>query len=72
MNFAIMRSGFGDLWIGGTNLVANGKTIFGNFDDALEEAKSLNDSITNGIELDDTKEEDIELLSLDMERWIIS
>lgn len=71
LNYAVMRSGFGDLWIGGTHLEPNEKSIFAVFEDALEKAKSLNDSIENADELDDTTEEDIELFGDNMERWII-
>ena len=72
LNYAVMRSGFGDLWIGKTPTKPNGKSIFGNFDDALERARQLNDSIENAMELDDMVEEDIEPLSKDMAKWIIS
>ncbi len=71
LNYAVMRSGFGDLWIGGTYLEPNEKSIFATFDDALEKAKRLNDSIKNADELDDTTEEDVKLLGDDMEQWII-
>lgn len=66
-----MRSGFGDLWIGGTYLEPNEKSIFATFDNALEKAKRLNDSIENADELDATTEEEIGLLGDNMERWII-
>ena len=72
LNYAVMRSGFGNLWIGGTYLEPNGKSIFAAFDDALEQARSLNDSIENANELDDTTEEDVKLIGDDMGRWIIS
>ena len=72
VNYAVMRSAFGDLWIGGTYLEPNEKSIFATFDDALETAKSLNDSIENADELDATTEEGVEVFIKDMERWIIS
>ena len=72
LNYAVMRSGFGNLWIGGTHLKPNGKSIFVDFDEALQTAKNLNDSIENADELDDTTEEDIEPLGKNMARWIIS
>ncbi len=70
-SYAILRSGFGDLWVGKIELEPNGKTIFANFDDAIEEAKGLNDSIENAEELDEIAEEDLELLGKEMEKWII-
>ncbi len=70
-SYAIMRSGFGDLWIGKTKLNPDGKSIFAGFDEAIEKAKQLNDSIENAGELDDTTEEDITPLGKNMEKWII-
>lgn len=63
---------FGDLWIGKTKLEPNGKSIFTNFDDALEEALQLNDSIENAKELNGMIEEDIDELDENMEKWIIN
>ena len=71
-NYAVMRSGFGDYWIGGTYLKPNGNSIFTDFVEALQTAKNLNDSIENADELDATTEEDIEVLRKKMEQWIIS
>ena len=70
-SYAVMRSGFGDLWIGKTKLKPNGKSIFASFDGAKERAEQLNDSIENAEELDDMTEEDIKPLGENMEKWII-
>ena len=72
LNYAVMRSGFGDLWVGKIALPADEKTIFAKFDDALETAKLLNDSIENAEELDEIVEEELESLNKDMAKWIIS
>jgi len=72
LNYAVLRSGFGDLWVGKIALPADEKTIFTNFDDALETAKKLNDSIENAEELDEIVEEELELLDKDMAKWIIN
>ncbi len=72
LNYAVMRSGFGDLWVGGTYLKPNGNSIFADFNEALQTAKNLNDSIENADELDATTEEDIEPFGKGMEKWIIN
>lgn len=72
LNYAVLRSGFGDLWVGKIALKADEKSIFANFDDAMETAKNLNDSIENAEDLENTIEEELELLRKDMERWIIN
>ena len=71
-SYAILRSMFGDLWVGKTQLTPNEKSIFSNFDDAIERAKQLNDSIENADELDAVTEEDTEEISKGVEKWIIS
>lgn len=71
-NYAVLRSGFGDLWVGKIALKADEKTIFTNFDDAIAKALRLNDSIENAEEIEDIAEEELETLSKDMARWIIS
>ena len=72
LNFAVMRSMFGDLWVGGTYLKPNGNSIFADFDEALQTAKNLNDSIENADELESVEEEDVELLGKNMDKWIIN
>ncbi len=41
MNYAIVKSLFGDHWIGKTKLPVKDGAIFDNFNDALEEAKTF-------------------------------
>lgn len=72
LNYAVLRSGFGDLWVGKIALPADEKTIFTDFDNALKTAKGLNDSIENTEELEDTVEEELEPLNKNMIKWIIS
>lgn len=72
LNYAVMRSGFGDLWIGKTPIKSNGESIFTNYDEALEKALQLNDSIENADELESMLEEDIKPLGKNMEKWIIN
>ena len=74
MNFAIMRSGFGGYWIGKTKREVKDGSIFSTFNDAIEEAKNLNDSIENLGELEEMEEEGeeaIEKISKGMEQWIV-
>ncbi len=71
VSYAVLRSGFGDVWIGKVALDPDGNSIFADFDDAIERARELNDSIENAAELDDTTEEDLELLDTRMEKWIV-
>ena len=71
MNFAIMKSRFGDYWVGKTKLETNGASIFSIFDEAVDEAKALNDSIENLYELEEATEEEAEEIPKEMERWII-
>ena len=71
-NYAVLRSGFGDLWVGKIALEANEITIFANFDDAIAKALRLNDSIDNAEEIEDIDKEELEPLSKEMARWIIN
>lgn len=70
-SYAVLRSSFGDLWVGKIELEPNGESIFTSFDDAMRKARQLNDSIENADELDGTIEEELEPLAKEMERWII-
>ena len=74
MKFVIMRSGFGDYWIGkfDETKVKLPKKVkeFSNYDDALQKALSMNDSIENEDELISAEENEIEELDEDMLRWI--
>ena len=74
MKFVIMKSGFGSYWISkfDETKVKLPKKVkeFSNYDDALQKALSMNDSIENEDELISTEENEIEELSEDMLRWI--
>lgn len=75
MKFVLMKSGFGDYWIGKfdetkVDLPENART-FDDYDDALEEALALNDSIANQDELESVEEDDIEELDENMLKWIV-
>lgn len=75
MKFVVMKSGFGDYWIGKfddtkVDLPKEAKA-FDDYEDALEEALALNDSIENQDELESVEEDDIEELNEDMLRWIV-
>ncbi len=72
MNYAVMRTMFGDFWVGKTNREPNGIGVFATFDDATERAMDLNDSIENSDELDDALEEEAEEISEGMEKWIVT
>ena len=41
MNYAVMRTMFGDLWVGKTNAEPNGVGVFSTWDEALETALDL-------------------------------
>lgn len=74
MKFVIMKSGFGDYWIGKfdekkVDLPITAK-VFDDYDDALDETLDLNDSIENRNELESVEEEDIDELGGDMLKWI--
>lgn len=70
-NFAIGKFLFGDYWVGKTKLEVNNKSIFSTFEEAIEEAIDLTDSISERDELECTEEEDIEIIEPEIERWII-
>ena len=75
MKFVVMKSGFGDYWIGKfdetkVDLPKDAK-IFDDYDNALEEALALNDSMENQDELEYTEEDDIEELDEGMLKWIV-
>ncbi len=70
-SYVVMQSMFGNLWVGKTKLKPNGVNVFADFDDATEEAKVLNESIENVVELTCASEEDCELVDEKMEKWIL-
>ena len=74
MKFVIMRSGFGDYWIGKFDETKVDLPItameFDEYNNALEKALDLNDSIENQDELESVEEEEIEELNENMLDWI--
>jgi hypothetical protein len=70
MNFVIIKSGFGEYWIGKTKLPIKEGSIFGTFEDTVDCAIDMADSITNQADLEDEIEEEVEEISKEMERWI--
>jgi len=71
MNFVVMKSGFGDYWIGGTKLEADEKVVFSDFESAIEKAEDLNDSIENQEELEEMTEEEVEEILEGTEKFIV-
>ena len=74
MKYVIMKSGFGDIWIGKfdetkVDLPESAKA-FDDYDDALEEALALNNSIENEDELEAAEKEEIDELDENMLNWI--
>ena len=73
MNYAVMRTMFGDYWVGKTNLEPNGVGVFASFDEALETALDLAwDCEDNLYELEDALESEAEEIRMDMQKWIVS
>lgn len=71
-SYAIVRSTFGDLWVGKTHLEPNDTSIFSDFEQAIGTAQNLDPSHENWVELDETDEEDVEKISKGVEKFIIS
>lgn len=71
-NYAIMRSGFGDYWVGKILKDTNSTSIFSTFDEATENAIEMTDSKENTEELESVDEEDCEMIRKEMEKWIVS
>ena len=69
--FAIVKSVFGDYWIGKTKLEPNGTSVFPTFNEATERAIELTDSISNMDELEEVMEEKVEVIEKECEKWII-
>ena len=72
LNFAVLKSGFGDYWVGKVKLESNGKSVFPTFEEATNRALALTDSIENTDELEAVEEAEVEELRPEMEKWIIS
>lgn len=71
LNFAVLKSMFGDYWIGKIGLKPDGKSIFPTFAEAMNKALTLNDSIENADKLEMIEEEDIEEIRPEMKKWIV-
>ena len=75
MKYVIMKSGLGDYWIGKFNEkkmdLPKKAEAFDDYEDALEEALALNDSIENQDELESIEEDEIEELNENMLKWIV-
>ncbi len=72
-NYVIMRSGFGDYWVGKIKLPVDNKSIFTTFEEATENAMDRTDSKDNTYELEealDEGEEEVETIRKEMEKWI--
>ncbi len=73
MNYAVMRTLFGDYWVGKTNLEMNDVGVFSTWDEAVETAldlSSLNED--NRYEIENALEEEAEEVHEDMEKWIVT
>lgn len=71
LNFAVLKSMFGDYWVGKIEREPDGKSIFSTFDEATNNAVDLTDSIENRDELEMIEESEVEELCPEMERWIV-
>ena len=61
MNYAVLRSAFGDYWVGKTNLAVREGSIFSTFEEAREVALDLSEeNPINQIELEEETEETAE------------
>lgn len=72
MNFAVMRSMFGDFWVGKTRLEPNGVGVFASWDEAVGKAMDLAAFVEENLtELQEALEEEVEEISPEMEKWIV-
>lgn len=72
MNYAVMRSMFGDFWVGKTCLEPNGVGVFATWDEAMDTAMDLTDSVDNRDELEDALETEAETVEDGAEKWIVT
>lgn len=71
MNYAIVKSMFGDYWVGKTELPVKDGSIFSTYDDAFEEAKA-HASWIDVAEMESAKEHDeVETIEKGVEKFII-
>ncbi len=72
MNYGVMRTVFGDIWVGKTKLEPNGVGVFATWDDAQATAFSQCPSEDNIFELEDAQEAEAETIHESMEKFIIT
>lgn len=72
MNYAVMRTIFGDIWVGKTNLEPNGVGVFADWDDAIQVAFDMCPSEPNRFELEDALFVEAETIKEGMEKFIIT
>lgn len=73
MNYAVMRTTFGDFWVGKTNLEPNGVGVFATWDEALEKALDLAWGHDDNLyELEEALEEEAEEIRKAAEKWIVT
>lgn len=71
MKYIIMRSSFGDYWIGKTKLeLPDNAKAFDNFEDAREKAMTLCTSCENRDELEFTEEDVEEIIDKKIFKWL--
>lgn len=72
MNYAVMRTMFGNYWIGKTDLEPNGVGVFATWDEALEAALDLWPDEDNCAELEDALEAEAETIQEGAAKWIVT
>lgn len=72
MNYGVMKTVFGDTWVGKTGLEPNGVGVFATWEDAQQAAFDTWPSEENRFELEDALEEEAETIHKDMEKFIIT
>jgi len=73
MNYAVMKTVFGDYWVGKTNLEPNGVGVFASWDEAVDTALDLSSfNEDNHYEIEEALEEEAEEVRMDMQKWIVT
>ena len=72
MNFAVMKTIFGDIWVGKTKLEPNGVGVFATWDEANDAAFGLWPNEVNCAELEDALEDEAETIQEGAEKFIIT
>ena len=70
-NYVILRSIFGDYWVGKTLMKVNNRSVFSTFDETIAEAIEITDSVENTEELQNCLKKECEIVIKEMEKWII-